>query len=341
MTSIASLTTSDAVTFGSNNFTTSTDFTTFPLVLPCTYNETTDPWCGVYDARRIGELILLVTLSVIGTFGNLLVISSITCTNSLGKNGNIFVVNLACADLLVSSVIIPLGFASVYKTYQAVPDELCQIIGYLTVTATITSLGNLMMVAVNRYVCVLHRNSYDKHFSKSKSVLMAIMTWVWGVLCTLPTRLGWSSLRFDVKMGYCTFDDTNNRAYSLTLILVCLGIPLVITTACYIRIFSEVRKTAGKFPTKASALERQLLIMFSAALLMFALSWLPYGCSVIFDSTYVDPYLKKFAGHLALSNSCMNFIIYGLLNERYRGGYFTFLQLVFCCKRSNNRATDV
>ena len=53
--------------------------------------------------------------------------------------------------LQVSSVIIPLGFASVYKTYQAVPDELCQIIGYLTVTATITSLGNLMMVAVNRW----------------------------------------------------------------------------------------------------------------------------------------------------------------------------------------------
>ena len=53
--------------------------------------------------------------------------------------------------LQVSSVIIPLGFASVYYTYQAVPDELCQIIGYLTVTATITSLGNLTMVAVNRW----------------------------------------------------------------------------------------------------------------------------------------------------------------------------------------------
>jgi len=62
-----------------------------------------NPWCGQFGARQIFEIIYLLLVSIVGTFGNLLVISSIVYKKRLHKHGNIFIVNLAVADLIVST----------------------------------------------------------------------------------------------------------------------------------------------------------------------------------------------------------------------------------------------
>jgi len=48
------------------------------------------------------EIVVLIMVAVTGTFGNLLVITSIIYLHRQHKYGNMFLVNLAFADLLVS-----------------------------------------------------------------------------------------------------------------------------------------------------------------------------------------------------------------------------------------------
>jgi len=48
------------------------------------------------------DLAYLMVLSMVGTLGNLLIISSIIHGKCAGKNGNIFIISLACVDLIVS-----------------------------------------------------------------------------------------------------------------------------------------------------------------------------------------------------------------------------------------------
>ena len=72
------------------------------FVEPESCNLTLNPWCGVFGGRQVFEVIYLLFVSVFGSIGNLLVISSIIYKRRLHKHGNIFIVNLAVADLIVS-----------------------------------------------------------------------------------------------------------------------------------------------------------------------------------------------------------------------------------------------
>ena len=63
------------------------------------------PYYMQYGAERIFDALYLTILTVVGTFGNLLVILSIIYAGRVNKNGNIFIINLAIADLIVSAVL--------------------------------------------------------------------------------------------------------------------------------------------------------------------------------------------------------------------------------------------
>ena len=59
-------------------------------------------WEGRFDARWVIELIFYAVLILVGVIGNLTVIGSILLAKAYDKNGNIFIINLAVADIIVS-----------------------------------------------------------------------------------------------------------------------------------------------------------------------------------------------------------------------------------------------
>ena len=65
-------------------------------------NYTYNPWCGMFGSQQVFEVVYLVLLTLLGIFGNLLVIFSILLEKKLHKHANIFIANLAFADFLVS-----------------------------------------------------------------------------------------------------------------------------------------------------------------------------------------------------------------------------------------------
>jgi len=56
-------------------------------------------------AHELIEVVYLSTISLMGTLGNLMVISSIVLQKQALKDGNIFLINLAFADLLVGMIL--------------------------------------------------------------------------------------------------------------------------------------------------------------------------------------------------------------------------------------------
>ena len=65
-------------------------------------SEVDSPWKPYDEALRTVEMVYLIVLMVVGSLGNLLVISSIIHEKRVNKSGNIFIINLAVADLFVS-----------------------------------------------------------------------------------------------------------------------------------------------------------------------------------------------------------------------------------------------
>ena len=60
-------------------------------------------WADKGKVEKIFELVYLSLLALVGSVGNLIVIFSIILEKRIHAHGNIFIVNLAIADLLVSS----------------------------------------------------------------------------------------------------------------------------------------------------------------------------------------------------------------------------------------------
>ena len=67
-------------------------------------NFTLNPWCGQFGLQQYFEVFILMLMVGLGVLGNLLVILSIVIVGRTYKNGNIFIINLAIADLLVSKI---------------------------------------------------------------------------------------------------------------------------------------------------------------------------------------------------------------------------------------------
>lgn len=61
-----------------------------------------NPWCGRNETGKVVELVFLFALAVVGTLGNLLVILSIAVEKKAHKFGNMFIINLAIADVMVN-----------------------------------------------------------------------------------------------------------------------------------------------------------------------------------------------------------------------------------------------
>ena len=61
---------------------------------------------------HLAPFVFLVFVAFLGTIGNLLVIGGVCIHKPLRTFGNAFVVNLAVADLIVTSYIMPMGLVA-------------------------------------------------------------------------------------------------------------------------------------------------------------------------------------------------------------------------------------
>ena len=79
-------------------------------------NSSTDTPQMVMDPYGIAQILLLGLLAVISVMGNTLVVTAVVKEQRLHTYTNYFIVSLACADLLVSVVVVPICI--VYQVSQ-------------------------------------------------------------------------------------------------------------------------------------------------------------------------------------------------------------------------------
>lgn len=304
----------------------------------CRSCDQLNPWCGQFGAQRMVEIIYLLTVVVVGTLGNILVICSILHANRLYKHGNVFVVNLAIVDLVVTGLYMPTMVANVIRTQQAIPGAMCDVAAFLIFLTCTCSINNLALIAVNRYFSIIHAQKYQKVFSRNMMIIFAFGTWVWSFLLGIPLITGWSALRFDPKMMLCSWDDEFSISYNIFATTFAIIIPGIVTATCYILLFRAVksknmmRKVRASVNSQKSSTKKEmnLLKTLLITVVIFFLSWSPYGGTILIDPKGIDYNAKKVFGWMGITNSAMNFIIYGLMNRVYRKNYAQFIAYIFC-----------
>ncbi|XP_073518170.1 melatonin receptor type 1B [Phyllobates terribilis] len=274
---------------------------------------------------------VLILTTVVDILGNLLVIISVLKNRKLRNSGNAFVVSLAFADLVVALYPYPLVLVAIFQNGWVLGDMHCKVSGFVMGLSVIGSIFNITGIAINRYCYICHSFVYDKLFNTWNTMFYVCLIWVLTVLATVPNFFI-GSLEYDPRIYSCTFVQTVSTSYTITVVVIHFIVPITVVTFCYLRIWILVIQVRRKVKSETNPRMkpsdfRNFLTMF-VVFVIFAFCWAPLnfiGLAVAINPKKVAPKIPEWlfvlSYFMAYFNSCLNAVIYGLLNQNFRKEY--------------------
>ncbi|XP_032186950.1 melatonin-related receptor [Mustela erminea] len=273
----------------------------------------------------------MVITIVVDLIGNSMVILAVTKNKKLRNSGNIFVVSLSVADLLVAIYPYPLMLHAMAIGGWDLSQLQCQMVGFITGLSVVGSIFNIVAIAINRYCYICHSLQYERIFSVRNTCIFLVITWIMTVLAVLP-NMYIGTIEYDPRTYTCIFNYVNNPVFAVTIVCIHFVLPLLIVGFCYVRIWTKVlaaRNPTGQNPDNQLAEVRNFLTMF-VIFLLFAVCWCPINVLTVLVAVSpkemagkIPNWLYLAAYFIAYFNSCLNAVIYGLLNENFRREYWT------------------
>ena len=118
---------------------------------------------------------------------------------------------------------------------------LCTTAASLCIISCIVSLFTIAVIGFNRYLYICWHDAYDRLFTRCRTVVTLVATWLAGFALDSPNHLGWSSRSFDSKTQKCLWNVSTAYHYTILFIVVGMLLPFVITIICYWRIFAHIQ----------------------------------------------------------------------------------------------------
>lgn len=114
---------------------------------------------GTLEALTQATLILVLGIAIVAS--NLLIIASFINYRGPQEVINIYLLSLACADLLCGLLIVPLSIYPALSGQWVYGDIICRLTGYLEVTLWSITVYTFMWISVDRYLAVRKPLRYE------------------------------------------------------------------------------------------------------------------------------------------------------------------------------------
>nr|XP_046188451.1 trace amine-associated receptor 1-like [Oncorhynchus gorbuscha] len=116
-------------------------------------------------------------ISAVTVFLNLLVIISISHFKQLHTPTNLLILSLAVSDLLVGLIVIPVMTVAIMESCWGFGEYFCVFHFYVTFLCTTLSLGNLVLISIDRYVAVCDPLLYHSKITITGTICCISITW--------------------------------------------------------------------------------------------------------------------------------------------------------------------
>ncbi|CAL1616449.1 unnamed protein product [Knipowitschia caucasica] len=307
---------------------------------------------------------------VLCMMGNILVCLIVLENRRMRTVTNLFILNLAIADLLVGIFCVPITLVDNLITGWPFSKSVCKMSGFVQGVSVSASVFTLVAIAVERFRCIVYPLLPKPTMLISKVAIVLI--WVLAVAITTPTAI---ALTVELVPNhymiynnttiplYSCFENFSNpkmsKVYTAVLFTHIYLVPLTFITVMYgsigVKLYSSI--VANREPPLAnrtvqvrcrrngqhmiSQKKIRVIKMLIVVALLFLLSWLPLWTLLMMadfaglDRDQIDlltSYIFPFAHWLAFSNSSVNPIIYGYYNENFKRGFQAMCKSKpFCC----------
>lgn len=166
-------------------------------------NYSNNSWSGLPDgdSLRINHTltlhnallgVVLGLLSLLTIIMNLLVLYAVKREKSLHTVGNLYIVSLSVADLIVGTTVMPLNLMYLLEDEWKLGRAVCQFWLIMDYVASTASIFSLFILCLDRYRSVRQPLKYLKYRTRGKASAMICGAWLLSMMWIIPI-LGWRS----------------------------------------------------------------------------------------------------------------------------------------------------
>ncbi len=186
--------------------------------------------------------IIMFTLCFVTTIGNICVIYRYRKASMVG---NLFIISLAFADLIVGCFVMPMaGIYAIKKTWT-MSLVVCQVWLAADYIASTASILNLLTLSLDRFWSITSPLKYLGKRTKSRALFMISTAWILSLLWIIPIT-GWSYFFNDgiryVPEYTCETEYNQNIFFKVSTAIFNFYIPLIAMICINIKVFLVIRK---------------------------------------------------------------------------------------------------
>ncbi|XP_066909216.1 tachykinin-like peptides receptor 99D isoform X1 [Halyomorpha halys] len=283
---------------------------------------------------------------IVATGGNLIVIWIVLAHKRMRTVTNYFLVNLAIADAMVSSLNVTFNYTYMVNSDWPFGRPYCKISQFVAVLSICASVFTLMAISVDRYMAIMH--PLRPRMGRRMTLCIAAGIWVIGSVFSLPMLIFFTTYTQDFTNGdqrvicYAEWPDGSTTVsyqeylYNVLFMVMTYFIPIGSMGFTYVRVGIELWGSQSIGECTQRQLEnikskRRVVKMMMVVVAIFAVCWLPFHIYFIITSHMPEiinlPYIQEVylaIYWLAMSNSMYNPMIYFWMNTRFRRGFKQF-----------------
>ncbi|GMR60346.1 hypothetical protein PMAYCL1PPCAC_30541 [Pristionchus mayeri] len=191
---------------------------------------------GCLDAfEAVPTIASMLIVMLIIVLGNALVVMTVYRDSKLrSQRQNWLIVSLACADLLVGLIVMPITLAYEIADRWILGKFVCEMWLALDVLFVTASILHICAISLDRYFCVTQPLSYPNKRTPVRMMLMIGLSWLVSLLISLPPIFGLRPPGRGERECFLSDD----KAYVMYSSFGSFYIPVIILVAVYAKIYS-------------------------------------------------------------------------------------------------------
>ncbi|XP_068187757.1 alpha-1A adrenergic receptor-like [Antennarius striatus] len=191
-------------------------------------------------SRAVPVGMVLASFIMFAIVGNILVILSVVCNRHLRIPTNYFIINLAIADLLLGTTVLPVSATQEVLDYWVFGRIFCDIWAAVDVLCCTASIMSLCVISIDRYIGVSHPLQYPMIVTKKRALLAMLGVWALSTVISIGPLLGWKQ---PPSQDDTVCIITEEPFYALFSSLGSFYIPLTIILTMYFRVYIVAKRT--------------------------------------------------------------------------------------------------
>uniref|UniRef100_A0A3P9A7R5 G-protein coupled receptors family 1 profile domain-containing protein n=1 Tax=Esox lucius TaxID=8010 RepID=A0A3P9A7R5_ESOLU len=205
------------------------------------------PHTGLVSALIVLVVSVIIMVTIVG---NVLVIVAVLNSRALRAPQNLFLVSLACADILVATLVIPFSLANEVMGYWYFGSTWCAFYLALDVLFCTSSIVHLCAISLDRYWSVTKAVSYNLKRTPKRIRSMIAVVWVISAVISFPPLIMTKHDEHECLLN-------NETWYILSSCVVSFFAPGFIMILVYCKIYKVAKQRSSTVFVAKNGLERQ------------------------------------------------------------------------------------